>query len=588
MDPAAFCIHGSHVWLHTTAALLVKHVLLPLSAVPFFCEPQNATTAEAARRRSRSDVTVSWAGLTSVSGSDTASACLTACLRLVWRHEQKRDLRFKWLGVVAAQALFLSPHPSLSALPLQGHAVWTQHGIPLTEYYLLPISFLRKGEQHEAFPRTVLSLPRATMPTLQALACSGGTAGCSRMAGYDMRVGTATARIPPSDSECTRLRFIGTPRLVNYYPMHTYLQQCRGAAEFAPACPQWPLFPSEPVHATVHALYTAGLTRAGWQFAPVSSSSLTIMPPDLSPLPPPSPRPAQGRLLHNAVCVVGGVRDFPRSAERLRRYLFDPIGADAFVLLNYEHRYDIARATRAARVLPLAGLSLIPNGDIRGAFHRQASAKTRAFVARLAREPNVGNSLQPIVGDSPGGIMYQLRLLDMCLDQLQAAEALYNKTYDWVVYVRSDTVLFGAHPPLEELAGGRIWVPQGNDYSGLSDRFAVIPRTVATTYLGRWRAILNGAFMDYFQNNLNSEMFLQRCLQHAGITVARYPPLVGLGGCGANTCLSSAEGSLAGYHLRRPYEALAPIITVSLLQGGWRWPDCKTGRCDELLPPQSL
>ena len=138
--------------------------------------------------------------------------------------------RVRWLGMAAAHALFLAPHPPLGVLPPRWHnesrgALWVQHGIPLSGYYLLR---LPGGPLTHADPvRLVRGLPSHTMPPLVAPACPPGAPGCRRVAGHDVYVGDGD-RPGPSVAECERRLFIGDPRLATYWPIHAFMPQCCG------------------------------------------------------------------------------------------------------------------------------------------------------------------------------------------------------------------------------------------------------------------------------------------------------------------------------------------------------------------------
>ncbi|CAE8714910.1 unnamed protein product [Polarella glacialis] len=73
-----------------------------------------------------------------------------------------------------------------------------------------------------------------------------------------------------------------------------------------------------------------------------------------------------------------------------------------------------------------------------------------------------------------------------------------------------------AHPPLPPMAKyGGIWIPDGEDYTGLNDRWAVMQRRYARMYLqDRWETLLDCTARDWLQkefddgSQLNTERLL--------------------------------------------------------------------------------
>merc|ERR1711988_1812283 len=91
----------------------------------------------------------------------------------------------------------------------------------------------------------------------------------------------------------------------------------------------------------------------------------------------------------------------------------------------------------------------------------------------------------------------------LCLDAVEDLELASLTKFAWVVYVRVDMDLLGHHPPLAPMAlRGGIWIPEGQDFGGLNDRWAVVHRHHLHTYFKRWEAFLDGSALSYFNDLL--------------------------------------------------------------------------------------
>jgi hypothetical protein len=76
-------------------------------------------------------------------------------------------------------------------------------------------------------------------------------------------------------------------------------------------------------------------------------------------------------------------------------------------------------------------------------------------------------------------ILYFYRRL---LRQSIEAEGLIDR-YDWIIVSRSDLLWTLPHPPVERLSARNIHFLDGEQYGGVTDRHAIVPRRHAATYL---------------------------------------------------------------------------------------------------------
>ena len=70
--------------------------------------------------------------------------------------------------------------------------------------------------------------------------------------------------------------------------------------------------------------------------------------------------------------------------------------------------------------------------------------------------------------------------------------------YDYIVHSRLEFVWLRPHPPLRvlrNLAPRCVWVPGDDDYGGLNDRHAVVPRALADVYFSRYDRVIDGRLL---------------------------------------------------------------------------------------------
>ena len=210
----------------------------------------------------------------------------------------------------------------------------------------------------------------------------------------------------------------------------------------------------------------------------------------------------------------------------IRRFLLEPLGADAVLALGYRDNDHCRTAEEcgAAKWLhslrPIAHVSMwrMPTVAELAAIMEALphwNAIVRAFqnhkvhcrrTGTGALKPNAtpynctglfhSNTIfSPVLGDTFN--LHELLGLRRCLDAIVAAETRHGMPYSRVVHSRIEYAWLHPHPPLEFLDDAYVWLPSGEDYGGgFNDRHAVLSRSAANVYFGtRWDAILSGEVM---------------------------------------------------------------------------------------------
>lgn len=91
-----------------------------------------------------------------------------------------------------------------------------------------------------------------------------------------------------------------------------------------------------------------------------------------------------------------------------------------------------------------------------------------------------GNWISPLNGNSAGGAL-QIFFRWFLWKKLQE-DNIFEK-YDRVIFTRSDFMFLSPHPPMDLLSPDKIWIPNGEYYGGVTDRYAILSKANAEGYL---------------------------------------------------------------------------------------------------------
>lgn len=243
--------------------------------------------------------------------------------------------------------------------------------------------------------------------------------------------------------------------------------------------------------------------------------------------------------LDTAVCIAGPVTRLPSrdSLQRLQA-VSATLSADVYAVL----------ATRGVQqTLPqelqgwLSGHQFYPDGvgpsSVRRDYAR-ANPRNRSGDLLVAYASVGGNFLGPLVGND-GRNAFLLRDLWRCLKLVSSHEQQRGRKYRYLAFSRLDLHWFAPPPPIEVLHAAdkhAVWIPDGQDWDGLNDRFAVVPRRWGNAYFGRWPALLNGSMLRDVQQaagtglldlkfDAGPEWLLRASLHSAGVPVRRFSPV---------------------------------------------------------------
>eukprot|EP00966_Prymnesium_polylepis_P283520 6550576-Prymnesium_polylepis.1 len=237
---------------------------------------------------------------------------------------------------------------------------------------------------------------------------------------------------------------------------------------------------------------------------------------------------ASGRGGGVAICFSGSQEraELPDHGESIARNLVRPLRADVLLALSYRPQDNCSTAAscrlaeRLSALQPLAAADLQPAATLAELVSTMEGlphwpAVLRAFNSRRSTlhcerrkqwqderdglpyncsVPTLNSFFAPVLGRN--FVLHELRALDHCLGTISAHERRSSRLYERVVHSRLEYVWLAPHPPLALLEPRHVWIPSGEDYYlGYNDRHAVMNRSTADIYFGRWRHILDGEVM---------------------------------------------------------------------------------------------
>ncbi len=164
-----------------------------------------------------------------------------------------------------------------------------------------------------------------------------------------------------------------------------------------------------------------------------------------------------------------------------------------------------------------------------------------------------------------------------------------NFRYDRVIFQRSDMYYYAPHPPMDMLSSEYVWIPEGQDWGGLNDRHAVIPRRFLERYLLRWDSFVSGDLPRWYEmtewvktTGVWNEMYLFLALSslrgtREEVKVARFLPVAHIKCCtNGQQCLHRpCQDRTQGW--RYQSEGSDALKVAALVKKGWQWHVVKRG-----------
>ena len=309
-----------------------------------------------------------------------------------------------------------------------------------------------------------------------------------------------------------------------------------------------------------------------------SQQHSTVVPPRFSPPPPPPPPPSPPPPPPTrppaivAICVGGWLElSIPRRAASVKEHVLSVMPSDVFVAGTVRGNATSAKVAAAldgiGELAPFAATSVIrmPSPqELRTELKK--SGKWPDFQLQASKggsgrfnwvDPQYDDPrmwvpimMSPALGNPNGNTLQEFHYQSRCINMIGSHERTSRRglRYDRVMFTRLEFEWLAPHPPLALLDPGYLWVPTGEDNTGVNDRHWLASRDDAEGVFRRWDALISGEYHQIFFATsrvrpafMSSETYNKLHLQYRRVGVARFPSVAALQCCEQ----SYAEGSTA-------------------------------------------
>mmetsp|Transcript_26447 Transcript_26447/g.57964 ORF Transcript_26447/g.57964 Transcript_26447/m.57964 type:complete len:383 (-) Transcript_26447:131-1279(-) len=151
--------------------------------------------------------------------------------------------------------------------------------------------------------------------------------------------------------------------------------------------------------------------------------------------------------------------------------------------------------------------------------------------------------MSPALGNPNGNTLQEFFYQNRCINMIGRHETdkRGEVRYERVVFPRLEMEWLHDHPPVGLLESRYLWIPTGDDNTGINDRHWVANRRDAEAVFRRWDALVGDEFIKIFFPSskvrpafISSEIYMKLYLQYHHVAVARFPNLGALQCCDAN------------------------------------------------------
>ena len=187
----------------------------------------------------------------------------------------------------------------------------------------------------------------------------------------------------------------------------------------------------------------------------------------------------------------------------------------------------------------------------------------------------------------------QLLMKKSCYDVVTRYERQHGIQYSRIIVSRFDLFFLVPHPHLHLFPRNIVFIPEGQDFGGLNDRYAIIPREFAENYLLIWNELISGRLQRIYENSemlAAAENTLLLTLRAARVPVGRFLPIAALKCCdpgpqchSGNDTFKSYECDENGFRTSSASELAVARATAALLLQGWNWAAMNTARVGSRL-----
>lgn len=264
---------------------------------------------------------------------------------------------------------------------------------------------------------------------------------------------------------------------------------------------------------------------------------------------------AQAELATVAACWTSELRGIHDSWANQLKNVIQPLGADLFVAAADKGNATAILGTPELQAV-VRGAELVPDPGREGVMN-----ELRASGSPLYQD------FSESYGNQRRSGLFQWYFRSRCLNLIERHEVQRGEPYAWLIYLRADSHWLAPHPPLHLLDPQSCWIPEGEDWKGVNDRYAACGRARGGGYFRVWDSLKEGSMT--VLEAANSERALKSYLNETGVPISRFPNVFGIMCCPKWAKCQGNPQCVDGF--KYPDEAASARQNAKLLQTGAAW-----------------
>jgi len=256
-----------------------------------------------------------------------------------------------------------------------------------------------------------------------------------------------------------------------------------------------------------------------------------------------------------AACWTSQLRGISESWQNQLEKVIRPLGADVFISAADSGNPTAVLATPELQAV-VREMELVSDPGKDGIMN-----ELRESGSPLYQE------FRESYGNQKRSGLYQWYFRSRCLKLIERYEMRRGEPYAWLVYLRADSTWLATHPPLQLLDPKSCWIPEGEDWKGVNDRYAVCGRASGNTYFRVWDTLKEGNMT--VLEAANSERALRSYLNETGVSTRRFPNIFGVSCCPSWAKCQGNPRCVDGF--KYPDEVAMARLNVQFMHRGAVW-----------------
>lgn len=292
------------------------------------------------------------------------------------------------------------------------------------------------------------------------------------------------------------------------------------------------------------------------------------------------------------VIISAETREYQHTFERFKHNVLDELNADLALCVAVNHRENVTNPFYKTAKHIWQYQEPDDWGDAFDYATEQEGVDNNWRILKTLKDQWLGGIKGKDAQAGSAGILLFFRWLTKT-KLLQ--DDLLDK-YDRFIYTRSDYLYETPHIPLELLANNKIWIPDGEDYGGITDRYmmcnsqSIIPAlSIVDAMLKTPKHLIDNMS---FCNEWNLERYIKFSFEQNGLMdqVQRLPfTMYSLRSEGGHTSWSKGvynEG--LGYYVKYPLEYRSAQISKDFFEKTGEWNAQSIKKCHKKITKNVL